>query len=65
MWDHNQRFHPDHTHVWGPSTYEWEQAGTPFIIPLSGGVRGTRPVTVERCTVCAVGKDENREGMCE
>jgi len=24
MYEHQRSAHPDHTHVWGPSRYEWE-----------------------------------------
>lgn len=23
--EHMRAYHPDHTHVWGPSAYEWEK----------------------------------------
>ena len=54
MADHNRAAHPDHSHVWGDSSYDWEQKGETYIVPLSGGVRGIRPETVQRCTVCHI-----------
>lgn len=63
MADHNRTHHADHAHVFGDSPYDWEHAGETYIVPLSGGVRGIRPETVQRCTVqgCSVKASDVRE----
>lgn len=64
MHDHNRFFHPDHEHVWGPSTYEWEQAGRPHIAPGDRTNITPRPETVTRCTVCAITPSDDKAGLC-
>lgn len=62
--DHDRHFHPDHEHVWGPSTYEWEARGTTFIVPGSRDGRASRLAPPTRCTVCGVKPEEDRSGHC-
>ena len=61
MADHYRSFHPDHTHVWGDSTYDWEQAGEPFI---QWPYRLERNETVQRCTVCSIQVRDDQTGKC-
>lgn len=58
MADHERSAHPDHAHVWGPSSYDWEQAGEFHIAPGDRTLRTPRPVTVTRCTECAIKPSE-------
>ena len=58
MADHMRAAHPDHTHVWVDSPYDWEQVGETYIIPLSGGVRGIRTVAVQRCATCRISEKD-------
>lgn len=64
MHEHNRAFHPDHTHVWGDSTYDWEQVGVMHIAPGERTLRSPRTETVQRCTVCGIRPVDNAEGKC-
>lgn len=64
MSSHIRAFHPDHTHVWGDSSYEWEQAGAMHIAEGAGMVRTPRPTTAQRCTVCSITPRDDQSGKC-
>jgi hypothetical protein len=61
MVEHNRAYHPDHVHVWGDSSYEWEQEGAAFI---QWPYRLERNETVQRCTVCALREGDDASGEC-
>lgn len=63
---HNQSYHPDHEHVWGPSTYDWEQAGENWIRPgdrTEVSIRTEADVPV-RCTECSLAFRDDQSGKC-
>ena len=62
--DHDREYHPTHAHVWGPSSYSWEQAGQPHIAPGDQTKVTPRPVTAERCVECGIRPSEDRAGKC-
>jgi len=62
--DHNRQYHPEHTHVFGDSTYDWEQAGMPHIANGDRDKRTPRPVTVQRCSMCSIREDDDKTGWC-
>lgn len=64
MHEHNRAYHPDHAHVWGPSTYAWEQVGVMHIAPGARTERTPRTETVTRCTVCAITPQDDSAGLC-
>lgn len=62
MHEHNRSYHPDHSHTWGDSTYQWEQIGAPY---YRNGAEHVRTVSVQRCTICALAQDEDCAGRCK
>jgi hypothetical protein len=68
MADHNRSHHADHAHVWGDSSYDWEQVGTTHYVKdpdnLPRTMQAIRTVPEQRCTVCALRPAEDRTGLC-
>lgn len=62
--DHTREYHPDHTHVFEDSPYDWEQKGQTHIAPGDGTKVTLRPETVQRCKVCRISPIEDRSGRC-
>ena len=66
MAEHVRTFHPDHTHVFGDSTYDWEQKGVLHIADGERDRRTPRLEAVQRCTLdgCSVREGSDRSGQC-
>lgn len=62
--EHERLYHPDHTHDWDYSKYEWEQKGATHIAPGDGTKITLRTDTVRRCIICGIRREDNQEGKC-